>query len=898
MNANAFDEPQKQYPIFSDIVVSFDTNETKYEKQQSSDMCNYGLNIKKEKKMIVEEKIKTETETQINQLLGSVTTHNCPGTRTSARVIQKMKQDQSRPLTPPPNDIKKDDKAIQKTPSQIRPTKSSWTNFERDYFFDALNEYSKDFEAIANFINSKLKRKSSTESCKTKDQVRQHYYQTYHKICKYIKFSEEIKKPVQEMYALINYGEMRRKLQFVTDKNFMKLKILVYQGHVTVRSKGKNVRIKTPSCKALRKVNQLDDTLEDIRLPTKIDVIVTPAKMEAFSRVQSIAQNPRARITVPLHKKLFNFIKAFQYKWKSTELKLTENDTKLGQSLVDYEICFLPKPDVPIHRPLLSITEYLSSSNLSLSSYEDRIGVTVRSEELLNQDRVSNKRLRTDSNSEKRSPEVKKLKIDKSDLHNTEMTTSKDDINTFNQELEVLNIKSESSGDELSDEINELLTNTDIPNKSFSTTFENTKNEIYSPSTNVKSKRYTNAKNPRFALNYKPLINDGVIKRIRRGWTVSSAGDLTIGDLYVVLGQDSKLELDYYWTNVPCVNSKNNTTINEPAVSIQKEIAPFMQKINGIPYNPHECEDTNLLNTISTAHVNNKLKHLLLIANLSERIRKRQCSCGHFCDRNSIKARFERDIVAKTFISNKTYAANSEKGSKSIFRQPVVPARKPLNLHHAKFQNQQPTFKTSQHDTKNVSINLNKYQNGNHSLPNEKDSSHTNADFVEEETAGQEITITTTSNETSSSNISGVCNIQITVNNPIVQSENSCTNTFSYTESNQITNTETSRANNTTIKAPTYISNNIIFEDNATNIFNESFSPSHLLRESTSNSRWLEENLNDYSLTSLLGHLDEINSNRDILDPSSNISVISESSVDYRHKFQEIAALMQSQDKE
>lgn len=41
--------------------------------------------------------------------------------------------------------------------------------------------------------------------------------------------------------------------------------------------------------------------------------------------------------------------------------------------------------------------------------------------------------------------------------------------------------------------------------------------------------------------------------------------------------------------------------------------------------------------------------------------------------------------------------------------------------------------------------------------------------------------------------------------------------------------------------------------------------PTHLLRESTSNSRWLEENINDFSLTSLLGHLDEINATRDIL---------------------------------
>lgn len=68
----------------------------------------------------------------------------------------------------------------------------------------------------------------------------------------------EIKKIAQELYALINYGEMRKKLVFVNQKACMKLKELVYKGSVTVRVKGKNIRIKTPSCKALRKLNQLE----------------------------------------------------------------------------------------------------------------------------------------------------------------------------------------------------------------------------------------------------------------------------------------------------------------------------------------------------------------------------------------------------------------------------------------------------------------------------------------------------------------------------------------------------------------------------------------------------------------------------------------------------------------
>lgn len=70
-----------------------------------------------------------------------------------------------------------------------------------------------------------------------------------------------MKKVPQELYALINYGEMRRKLPFMNEKAFMKLKDLVYCGSVTLREKGKTVRIRTPSCRALRKLNQLEGTL-------------------------------------------------------------------------------------------------------------------------------------------------------------------------------------------------------------------------------------------------------------------------------------------------------------------------------------------------------------------------------------------------------------------------------------------------------------------------------------------------------------------------------------------------------------------------------------------------------------------------------------------------------------
>lgn len=133
-------------------------------------------------------------------LLGSLTLTSSPAVRTSARVIQKMKLDSIRPTTPPPNDKKdnvKDDAQsnsrtnAQKTPNQARTAKTIWSNVERNLFFDGLNEFGKDFEAIAHYINGKQKRKNSTDpTYKAKEHVRLLYYQTFTKISKYLRFSD------------------------------------------------------------------------------------------------------------------------------------------------------------------------------------------------------------------------------------------------------------------------------------------------------------------------------------------------------------------------------------------------------------------------------------------------------------------------------------------------------------------------------------------------------------------------------------------------------------------------------------------------------------------------------------------------------------------------------------
>lgn len=77
--------------------------------------------------------------------------------------------------------------------AQTTTTKRLWSNMERSLFFEALNEFGKDFDAIAQHINQKMRRKvfvAETSSCKSRDQVRHMYMQMFQKASKYLRFSE------------------------------------------------------------------------------------------------------------------------------------------------------------------------------------------------------------------------------------------------------------------------------------------------------------------------------------------------------------------------------------------------------------------------------------------------------------------------------------------------------------------------------------------------------------------------------------------------------------------------------------------------------------------------------------------------------------------------------------
>ena len=69
-------------------------------------------------------------------------------------------------------------------------------------------------------------------------QRRNYYYRTWKYISKYIAFPEQLqlKKSSRELYGLINFGELRKKVgSTVDEKKGAKLQELVFTGHTTVR---------------------------------------------------------------------------------------------------------------------------------------------------------------------------------------------------------------------------------------------------------------------------------------------------------------------------------------------------------------------------------------------------------------------------------------------------------------------------------------------------------------------------------------------------------------------------------------------------------------------------------------------------------------------------------------
>lgn len=150
-------------------------------------------------------------------------------------------------------------------------------------------------------------------------------------------------------------------MPFMHEKAFMKLKELVYRGSVTIREKGKTIRIRTPSCRALKKLNQLEgesnsfspqfpsnclslsfpslpEWQEEVTLPQRIEINLVPATIESWGRVQGLAQNPRVKTSLPLYKRVSCLLKFLQNKWRSQDMRLVSLISRYWPSTSNFNL--------------------------------------------------------------------------------------------------------------------------------------------------------------------------------------------------------------------------------------------------------------------------------------------------------------------------------------------------------------------------------------------------------------------------------------------------------------------------------------------------------------------------------------------------------------------------------
>ncbi|GAB6020259.1 hypothetical protein CHUAL_002977 [Chamberlinius hualienensis] len=459
-----------------------------------------------------------------------------PTLRSSARVPKRPRDQDSGSTVENSGNNKKVATGCPKSDSshleqaKTRRTWELWSVEDKNSFFDALCEYGKDFENIQNYIVQKTRKKGHTPAIiKNKDQVRHFYYRTWHKISAHLNIDNDIKKQVQELYGLINYGELRKKIGGRLDeKNGQKLKELVHNGVTMVRCKGKNVRIKTPVCRALKKLNDVEDG-ENVKLPNRIVLEVRPRNNAAWSRVQSVSQNPRVRIDVSLQCRLAVIIRYLQERWRSHTMKQRDelisqcNDSDVTinhqQRNDSCHLLLYPQRGDNINPVCVKPNVEVSNLNVSLQNYmfkkglkNKNKGIAVPLKVVTNDDRGVNES-EVGSSVENNESEIKMI---------NEMSNSLPAHEVTMRQLLALETAAEP------------ITPSFLKDSPLSPTSPNVVPAEALKTEGCKKENGTDE-----------LGNKTVF--IKPGWSANSCSTLTVGEVYLMLGRPQKLVVEYEW---------------------------------------------------------------------------------------------------------------------------------------------------------------------------------------------------------------------------------------------------------------------------------------------------------------------------------------------------------------
>ncbi|XP_076236674.1 cramped chromatin regulator [Calliopsis andreniformis] len=429
---------------------------------------------------------------------------------TQVRVVRgtkKMKVDVSDNNASEKKDSKDEEANVEAKVKSLKRSCELWSMEDKNTFFKALNEYGKDFDALQSYFLCQGKKKGLPDvMIKNKEQIRHFYYRTWLKLSKHLKFSEDVKKTSQELYGLINYGELRRKLPRIHEKVHLKLNELVYWGSTQVRLRGKTMRIKTPICRALRKLNQLEDWQEEIKLPSRITIELRPRNNMAWWQVQASSMNPRVRTLLPIQRRLSSLLIFLQQRWRPAKYNTSTNvESTVVNEMKDIKLLRVAPPEgCKIALPMVNLGEYLTSNSVSLNSYEKRLGLKGSKMDLLGSVQylkgVGKKG-------------IKRNKLDKKCANQSEDNCAQPDNNS------------------------------DVD------AVESSSNILEKPSIITISEKLTSEQQQPQQQQTEPNRFPGreTIERIRKGWNLEEANTITVGDLFLMFGRESKITLEYWW---------------------------------------------------------------------------------------------------------------------------------------------------------------------------------------------------------------------------------------------------------------------------------------------------------------------------------------------------------------
>ncbi|XP_013378859.1 protein cramped-like isoform X2 [Lingula anatina] len=478
-------------------------------------------------------------------------------TRSSTRSLKRTKKDFSPPNSPPKKPAKE---PKTNTPdAKTRRPWEGWTLEDKDTFFEGLYEYGKDFDAIQNLITLKHKRKGDpVHLIKNKEQVRHFYYRTWHKISKYVHIGDEVKKATQELYGLVNYGELRKRIGgALSEKNGQKLTELIHKGTTCVKVKGKTFRLKTPVCKALKKLNNVEEETRDEeppKVPERCVLELQPRSNAAYAHVQSQAQNPRIRMTVKLERRLGSIIEYLQKKWKPQRQLLKES----------FKVYDEPEPRLRIYpsleaQHLAPVTLKPTPQNkldLGFENYKQHI--LDKEAQETEKKKAGNKRqagdvLSDDSNSATQATgSVDKEQPDKGHITNnnknaplsvdpkTSGASEKDKSvtmetsclsNTQGNNLLVFNRAEDDAATSAALQCNNSSNNDNNTHKSTEKTSSENNEEQKKKTVNESNEEQRRSE----------------VERFRNGWTLQEAENLSIAHIHLILGSPEKLVLEYEW---------------------------------------------------------------------------------------------------------------------------------------------------------------------------------------------------------------------------------------------------------------------------------------------------------------------------------------------------------------